>query len=213
MVMNWAKNLRMPMLPRKRGRSGPRIWATPDDIGRSRNSTGDGKDRAIDYSDALSEVHLSSVIMGCVEWIATMLPRCPWMLERQVSGAWEPVDTHPVLDLLDMPTPWHSGEEMLASLLIDWNLGGTAYLQRVGTTNTGPPRELWYTPAGMVRPRWSNRLEGYNYKAIDGDWEEFDDKSFVQFRRRQNPGNPFMGVSPLEALGPRGVDGARGPSA
>ena len=141
-MMQWAKNLRMPMLPRKRGRSGPRIWATPDDIGRYRNST-DSKDT--DYSEALSEAHLSSVIMGCVEWIATMLPRCPWMLEQQVGGMWEPVDAHPVLDLLTMPTPWHSGQEMLSCVLVDWNLGGTAYLQRVGTTIDGILR---------LRDRW-----------------------------------------------------------
>ena len=56
-----------------------------------------------------------------------MLPRCPWLLEQKVC-MWEPVDTHPVLDLLTMPTPWHSGQEMMACLLVDWNLGGTAYL-------------------------------------------------------------------------------------
>ena len=67
----------------------------------------------------------------------------------------------------------------------------------------GPPRELWYTPAGMVRPRWDERgLQGYDYKRMENRWEEFDEDAFVQFRRRQQPGNPFLGVSPLAALGP-----------
>ena len=59
-----------------------------------------------------------------------MLPRCPWVLEKKVKGekgnVWEPAGDHEVLNLLRKPTKWHSGTDMLAALLVDWNLGGTS---------------------------------------------------------------------------------------
>ena len=80
-MMKWAKNLRAPMLPRLGGRGERRIWSTVDDIARFRNR----EDDTPDYSAALSEADTSSAIMGCVEWIAAMLPRCPWVLERKTE--------------------------------------------------------------------------------------------------------------------------------
>lgn len=196
-MMNWVKNLSRPMLPaRKQGQR--RIWGLPSDLPLLRNRT----DEDTDYQSALNEAHLSSSVMACVEWIATMLPRCPWKLERRTADGWEQIDMHPVLDLLQRPTPWHSGRNMFASLLVEWNLGGTAYAQRVSTRQSGPPQELWYTPASMVRPRWNSRgLEGWDYYNENGQWDEYPPETFLQLRRRQSPANPFLGVSPLSALG------------
>ena len=64
-------------------------------------------------------MRLSAVVMACVGFVAKMLPRCPWMLEQRAGGAWEPVETHPILDLLASPTPWHGGPEMLSALVCD----------------------------------------------------------------------------------------------
>ena len=126
--MNWTKNLSKIRLPRSGRRQNTRYWHTLADWASRDNYRNDG---APDYAEALEDVRLSAVVMACVGWVATMLPRCPWVLERRVDGAWEPVDAHPILDLLASPTPWHGGSEMLSALVSDYLISGTAYWQRV----------------------------------------------------------------------------------
>ena len=46
--------------------------------------------------------------------------------------------SHPVLDLLMNPTPYHGGPEMLSALMCDYLITGTAYWQRVAPVKTGP---------------------------------------------------------------------------
>ena len=75
-------------------------------------------------------------------------------------------------------------------------------MKRVSTLETGPPQELWYTPSSTLRPRWDEAgLRGYDRKNDSGQWIEHGADDFVQLRRGQQPGNPFLGVSPLEPLG------------
>ena len=113
-----------------------------------RNRNGDEQD----YTKALEDVRLSAVVMACVGFVATRIPLCPWTLEQRVDGAWEPVDAHPILDLLVSPTPWHGGPEMLTALVVDYLITGTAYWQRVSPNKTGPPRELWWRPSESLFP-------------------------------------------------------------
>ena len=204
--MNWTKNLSRILLPRSGRRSAVRYWQTLQDhanrdLGSSRNDDGP------DYAEALEEVRLSAVIMACVGWVATMLPRCPWTLERRVDGAWEPMDKHPILDLLSNPTPWHAGPEMLSALVCDYLMSGTAYWQRVAPSPTGPPRELWWRPASSLSPVLNAErtgLEGFEY-TVDGQRIPWKPEDVVQVRNAQhgqNPANPWLGVSPLSALAP-----------
>ena len=202
--MNWTKNLSKILLPRSWGRGAVRQWQTLQDHA-DRDTR--RNDDSPDYAEALEDVRLSSVVMACVGWVATMLPRCPWMLERRVDGAWEPVDVHPVLDLLKNPTPWHGGPEMLSALVCDYLISGTAYWQRVGPNPTGPPRELWWRPAWSLSPTLNTErtgLAGFEY-TVDGKKFQWSPEDVVQVRNAQhgqNPVNPWLGVSPLSALAP-----------
>ena len=202
--MNWTKNLSKILLPRSGRRQNTRGWHTLEDWA-SRDSH--RNDDAPNYAEALEDVRLSAVVMACVGWVATMLPRCPWTLERRVDDAWEPVDAHPILDLLAGPTPQHGGTEMLSALICDYLLTGTAYWQRVAPTKTGPPTELWWRPSWSVYPMLNverTGLEGYVYE-VDGTKEAWGTDDVVQVRNTshgQNPANPWLGVSPLAALAP-----------
>ena len=203
--MNWTKNLSKILLPRSGQRSQTRYWQTLQDHANRDSYRHD--DDAPDYAKALEDVRLSAVVMACVGWVATMLPRCPWTLERRVDGAWEPVDAHPILDLLASPTPWHGGPEMLSALIGDYLITGTAYWQRVGPTSMGPPKELWWRPSWSLYPMLNvgrTGLEGYVYE-VDGKKYEWAMDDVVQVRNTshgQNPANPWLGVSPLAALAP-----------
>ena len=202
--MNWAKNLSKILLPRSGRRGAVRYWNTlQDHADRDMRRDDDGPN----YAEALDDVRLSAVVMACVGWEATMLPRCPWVLERRVDGAWEPVDAHPILDLLASPTPWHGGPEMLSALVCDYLISGTAYWQRVAPSSTGPPRELWWRPSSSLAPMLNAErtgLAGFEY-TVDGKKFPWNPEDVVQVRNvqhGQNPANPWLGVSPLSALAP-----------
>ena len=203
--MNWTKNLSNIILPRSGQRGHVREWQSLADWA-NRDLT--EKDGAPDYVKALDDVRLSAVVMACVGWIATMLPRCPWTLERLVDGAWEPVDTHPILDLLAGPTPQHGGPEMLSAMICDFLIDGTAYWQRVAPSSTGPPRELWWRPSASLAPVLNagrTGLTGFQY-VVDGNkeplWAPDDVVQVRNVQHGQNPANPWLGVRPLLALAP-----------
>ena len=202
--MNWTKNLAKILLPRHGQRQNTRFWHTLEDWANRDTNRNDG---APDYAKALEDVRLSAVIMACVGWVTTMLPRCPWTLERRVSGAWEPVDAHPILDLLASPTPWHGGSEMLSALVCDYLIAGSGYWQRVAPSPMGPPHELWWRPASSLSPMLNPErtgLAGYLYE-VDGKGYKWRPDDVVQVRNTQhgqNPSNPWLGVSPLAALAP-----------
>ena len=203
--MNWAKNLSNIVLPRSGQRGSVRQWQSMADWA---NRDLSEKDAAPDYMKALDDVRLSAVVMACVGWVATMLPRCPWTLEQSVGGAWEPVDAHPILELLVGPTPQHGGPEMLSALICDFLIAGTAYWQRVAPSSTGPPRELWWRPESSLVPVLNSGrsgLEGYQY-VVDGKkvplWTPDDAVQVRNTQHGQDPANPWKGVSPLLALAP-----------
>ena len=203
--MKWTKNLSKILLPRSGRRASTREWQTLTD--RANRDMSSSRDGAPDYAKALENVRLSAVVMACVGWIVTMLPRCPWTLERRVSGAWEPVEMHPILDLLANPTPQHGGPEMLSAMLCDYLIAGTAYWQRVAPKNTGPPKELWWRPESSITPTLNEGrtgLAGFEYR-VDSQRIKWGPDDVVQVRNvvhGQDPTNPWLGVSPLSALAP-----------
>ena len=202
--MSWTKNLSNILLPRSGQRGNVRQWQTLADRA---NRDSSRRDDGPDYTEALDDVRLSAVVMACVGWVATMLPRCPWTLERRVDDAWEPLEAHPVLDLLASPTPWHGGPEMLAALVCDYLIDGTAYWQRVAPSRTGPPHELWWRPSSSLTPTLNaarTGLEGFTY-TVDEKTSLWASEDVVQVRNvqhGQNPANPWLGVRPMAALAP-----------
>ena len=214
--MNWTKNLSKIRLPRYGQRRETRYWHTLEDwANRDRDRDGNGNDNSPDYADALEDVRLSAVVMACVGFVAKMLPRCPWTLEQRVDGAWEPVDAHPILDLLANPTPWHGGPEMLSALICDYLITGTAYWQRVATVETGPPQELWWRPSWSLCPQLNAErtgLKGFVYE-VDSRTDEWKPEDVVQVRNVQHGQNPVKSLARhLSAVsaGPGGMDQSRG---
>ena len=211
--MNWTKNLGKILLPRSGQRSQTRYWQTLQDHANRDSNRNYRNDDAPDYAKALEDVRLSAVIMACVGFVATRIPLCPWKLEQRVSGAWEPVDAHPILDLLENPAPGFGGTDMLSPLVVDYLIDGTAYWGRVGPNRDdagpiGPPHELWWRPASSLYPvlnEGRSSLMGYQY-VVDGKklplWGKDDVVQVRNTSHGQNPANPWLGVSPLAALAP-----------
>ena len=199
-----TKNLPNIILPRRGQRGAVRRWQSLTDWANRELSDGQEK---LDYTQALENVRMMAVVMACVGWVAVMLPRCPWKLEVRKADAWEPIPSHPILDLLANPTPWHGGPEMLSALVIDYLLPGTGYWQRVSTADSGPPQELWWRPANYLSPVLNESrttLAGFEY-AVDGKTYPWKPDDVIQVRNPQhgqNPSNPWLGVSPLYSLAP-----------
>ena len=196
------KNLSRVMFGRGGNRRNMRFWTTLLELSRRLA----GNNEKADYSKVLETARCSSVVMGCVGWIATMLPRCPWKLEKEANdGGWEDMGNHDLIKLLNNPTPQHSGAEMLSALLVDFNLYGSAYWHRVGPTPNGPPTELWWRPQDTMSPALTedlHALAGYDYQVGEAKPTRLAINDVVQVRKGQHPQNSWLGESPLAALAP-----------
>ena len=194
MAINWLKALGSIRLPSFGGRG--RYESPIMGVAGSPRLSSDisyAHDRALENADK------SSLVMTCVEWIASMFPLARWQLERRDGDDWVAAPRHPVLDLLELPTPWHSGADLLAATMIDWNLHGTGYWVIVGN---GEPSELWWRPASSITPKRdsSGLLSHYDYK-VEGETIRLNQDDVLQVRRHQHPDNPWLGISPLASLG------------
>ena len=152
-----------------------------------------------EYDRAVEDADRSSLIMICVDWIASEFPVAKWKLEQKVDDIWTPVESHPVIDLLNNPTPHHTGSELLSVTVVDWNFHGEGYWLIVGGSQ---PEELWWRSATSIIPKRDSKgyLSHYDYR-VDGRIQRLEVDEVIQIRRRQRPDNPWRGVSPLEALG------------
>jgi phage portal protein BeeE len=110
-----------------------------------------------DYkSEDKSEVdgYQSAIIMACVRWLQRTYPEAPVMLEKQnPDGAWERINDHPLLMLLDMPNPYYDGLQLTMGLIADYVLSGNAYVLK-RRSPAGRVVEYWWTPSTLMEPKW-----------------------------------------------------------
>ena len=107
----------------------------------------------IDYQSEVGDGSRSSIIMACYGWIARQFPEAPLILIRKLPSGEQPIDEHRVLDLLEKPNDFYSGDTMWAAIELDLLLSGNGYLIKV-SSESGQPAELWWAPSTIMTPRW-----------------------------------------------------------
>ena len=194
----------MKLLPDRVKSWGWRSYGSSGDL--STPIYGIGTDRGISvtsdlFRQAIATAELASVVAAVVGWKAIMLPRAQWQLQKMGKEDWEPDDQrHPVLTRLNVPTPWHSGSDLLMATLTDWCIRGEAYWIPVSARGVS---ELWWRPATSMEPKvdQAGHLDHYEYRSPSGKITRYQPDEVIAIRFGQHPDNPWRGVSPLTSLG------------
>lgn len=155
------------------------------------------------------------VVYRCIRELATAAAAVEIELEKNNTTEEEEtsrIEGHPLLSLLQYPSPMHSWDEFIEGLIINYLATGNAYIWRNRFQGAGPPTELHlFSPATMTavpgpntfplaykRQLASGAYEIYPVDQVTGDCEILHIKMF-------NPLDQWTGMSPLQAAA-LGVD-------
>lgn len=151
-----------------------------------------------DFAEALHHAHRSSLVTGCVEFIISNAVTTPWTL---LQGEDEPVEEHPLLDLLDMPNPQMDGTALLSGVIWSLSLTGNAYVHLV-RNRMGDIAELHYLPHHCVEVRGDRRGVTHYVYRIEGMEQRIELDDMLHMRRYMDWQYPWFGRAPIAALGP-----------
>jgi HK97 family phage portal protein len=148
----------------------------------------------------------NSVVYSCIRKIATTAPAAMLLVERNVNGQREQVDSE-LVSLFESPNPYVSSftfQELIHTFL---NLIGECFIIKVGFGGRAgrslKKPELWFArPDRMFPVPVERKLLGYVYKAEDGRRMPFSPDEIIHIKY-PNPLDPWeglgRGLSPLSA--------------
>jgi HK97 family phage portal protein len=143
----------------------------------------------------------SSIVYTAVEKRAKLLASTPWRVERRRGDEWEPLDDHPLINLLERPNPDQSFYELMYEASQSLDLAGNAYLTEIRPSEGRPPVALWLLPAEYmkIKPGRSQLVEYYEYSE-DGIRQRIQPEDLIHLKM-PNPSNRWFGMPVLMAAG------------
>lgn len=157
------------------------------------------------YEALAAEGYQKNVIVyRCVNIIARAVASVPWLLyERDENGNDHEIYTHPLLSLMQQPSPIQAGASFMEDVVSFLLLSGNSYVEAV-YNDIGAPIELYaLRPDRMaVVPSESGDITGYEYR-VNGKVKrvEVEDghASPILHLKLFHPLHDYYGLSPLEA--------------
>lgn len=160
-----------------------------------------GPSFALSENQAELYARLSWVAIA-VQFIADAASAQEFDVKRRTGEDLKDIPNHDAEILLSKPNPLMSRSEFLFGTFAYRALTGNAYWYvNAPRGDTAPPAEVWLVPSHKIQPIPDGRsyLAGYNYDPGDGKTMVIPVEQIVHFRRF-HPLNPFVGLSPIEAL-------------
>jgi HK97 family phage portal protein len=144
--------------------------------------------------------HKNVIVYRSVNLIARGAASVPWLLYQ---GNQE-ISRHPLLDLLDSPSPRQAGSAFIEAVLGYLLLSGNSYIEAIGTREKIPvelyplrPDRMKILPSALGTPAgYEYTVNGHTRKLSFGGLSE---KSSVLHLKLFNPLNDWYGMSPIEA--------------
>lgn len=158
-----------------------------------------------DYAREVGDMLDASVVMAPVMWIQRALPEATLaMRERQNGGKVEPVEEHPLLDLIRNPNPHYGDIALWNGVIADFAIWGDAYLVKVRDM-ADRVVELWWVPQFMMEPKagldGTEFLSHYWYTPGTGYGRvPLDPRDVVHFRNGLNPRDLRRGLAPMQSV-------------
>ena len=148
----------------------------------------------------------SSLVYVAASAAALAASSVPWKAEVQEAGQWVPAPGHPIEVLLMRPNFKTAGQQMVERLGLHLNLAGNALLRKVLLNRTlegaslPVVSELWNLQPQGISPIPDRELwvSAYEFRSADVVMR-FPAEEIIHFML-PDPGNPFWGLSPLEAM-------------
>jgi HK97 family phage portal protein len=158
-----------------------------------------------DYAREVGDMLDASVVMAPIMWLQRALPEANLALrERKSGGKFEPVEDHPMLELIRNPNPYYGDIALWAATILSYCTDGNAYWIKV-RNNAGQVTELWYVPHWMMEPKagydGSEFLSHYEYTPGTGFGRfPLAPEDVIHFRHGLNPRDLRRGLSPLQGV-------------
>ena len=139
-------------------------------------------------------------VRACVEAISSDLTKVPLRVIRGRGADAEPVDDHPVLDLLDRPSSTMPGVLLRRQLIVDMVLCGDSFLLVAGADE---PRALIRLHPERVRviPSDDGQIQGYEFSGAGTSQRyTFDQVLHIRLPSWQETPAMLYGTGAIEAL-------------
>ena len=142
----------------------------------------------------------NAIVYRCINEIANGVAAVPFKLMRGD----QPIDDHPLLDLLSRPNPTMSQSEYFQKLVSYLLISGNSYMLRVGSDD-GVPTELYCLRPDRIEiktTKYGFMPNSYHY-VVEGqirdkyDIDPLTGQSVLKQIKLFNPMDDFMGQSPL----------------
>ena len=155
-----------------------------------------------DWSRVAGDLGLNGVVASAIDWYVRNYPQATPRLYRPVdSQQAEPVEDHPVIQLMAQPDPMIMGSLFWGWVIQDFKLFGNTYLRKIRSTTRGVVTALQFLPQDMVRPVGNgvNPLTHYVY-TTDGRSFDIPVSDMIHIRYGRDPSDIRLGRAPLAAV-------------
>lgn len=158
-----------------------------------------------DYEREAGTLWKNSIVLACLKWIETNFPEAPLVVYKKGAGTGqaglEPVDGHPMAELIRRPNPFYGPDLLWAGTLLDLAFGD-AYWLKIRCA-TGEPVQLWWIPRTLIEPAWpedgSEFISHYVY-TVNGKKVSVPTSEIVHFRDGVDPDNCRKGLGRLGSV-------------
>ncbi|NBT85323.1 MAG: phage portal protein [Alphaproteobacteria bacterium] len=148
----------------------------------------------------------NAIVYRCVNLIARGVASVAWLLYEQKQHEKHELEKHPVLDLLNCPSPFQAGSAFMESVVGYLLLSGNSYIEAVLDEDKVPIELHALRPDRMqVIPGKGGMVDAFEY-SVGGHRKQLSvdslsGKSTVLHLKSFHPLNDWYGMSPLEAAG------------
>ena len=157
------------------------------------------------YDSLADEGYQKNVIVyRCVNLIARGLASVPWLLYERKKQDEHEIETHPLLDLLQTPSPRLAGAAFVEAVVSYLLLSGNTYIEAV-FNQQGQPQELYPLRPDRMRivPGSGGMPAAFEY-AVGGHKKQMpvdtvSGQSSILHLKLFNPLHDWYGMSPLDA--------------
>jgi len=155
-----------------------------------------------DWARVAGDLGLNGVVASAIDWYVRNYPQATPRYYRPVdSQQAEPVEDHPVIQLMAQPDPMIMGSLFWGWVIQDYKLFGNTYLRKIRSSTRGTVTALQFLPQDMVRPVGNgvNPLTHYVY-TTDGRSFDIPVSDIIHIRYGRDPSDIRIGRAPLTAV-------------
>ena len=145
-----------------------------------------------------NDIKQNPFLYSAIRKKADSIASVPFYVEEFKDGEWVRALNHPAENLIENANPYMSGAELKKLLVYHKDLTGSAYMQIVLVKGEPQFLQPLFPQFMKVVPSRTDFIAGFEY-TIDGVRKELGPKS-VFWTKHADPGDPYRGLSPLEAI-------------